>query len=35
MELLAQIPDGAARLVVTLPPYNIGKPRERSAPPLG
>ncbi len=29
MDLLAQIPDGAARLVVTSPPYNIGKPYER------
>ena len=25
LELLAQIPDGAAQLVVTSPPYNIGK----------
>jgi len=29
MELLAQIPDGAAKLVVTSPPYNIGKPYEK------
>lgn len=28
-ELLAAIPDGEARLVVTSPPYNIGKPYER------
>lgn len=28
-ELLAQIPDGEARLVVTSPPYNIGKEYER------
>ncbi|MFP4057000.1 MAG: DNA-methyltransferase [Candidatus Brocadiia bacterium] len=30
MELLAQIPDEAARLVVTSPPYNIGKPYEKT-----
>jgi adenine-specific DNA-methyltransferase len=29
MELLQRIPDGAARLVVTSPPYNIGKPYEK------
>lgn len=29
LELLAQIPDGIARLVVTSPPYNIGKPYEK------
>lgn len=28
MELLREIPDGAARLVVTSPPYNIGKAYE-------
>ena len=28
LELLAQLPDGAARLVMTSPPYNIGKPYE-------
>lgn len=28
-ELLQQIPDGTAALVVTSPPYNIGKPYER------
>ena len=28
LELLGQIPDGAARLVMTSPPYNIGKPYE-------
>lgn len=28
MELLAEIPDAEARLVVTSPPYNIGKPYE-------
>lgn len=30
LELLAAMPDGAARLVVTSPPYNIGKAYERS-----
>jgi adenine-specific DNA-methyltransferase len=29
LELLRQIPDGAARLIVTSPPYNIGKEYER------
>lgn len=29
MELLRQIPDETARLVVTSPPYNIGKPYEQ------
>jgi len=29
LELLAQLPDGSARLVVTSPPYNIGKPYEK------
>jgi len=29
MELLEQIPDGAAQLVVTSPPYNIGKEYEK------
>ncbi|HDH97180.1 MAG TPA: site-specific DNA-methyltransferase [Proteobacteria bacterium] len=29
LELLKQIPDGVARLVVTSPPYNIGKPYEK------
>lgn len=29
LDLLAQIPDGIARLVVTSPPYNIGKPYEK------
>jgi len=29
MDMLAQIPDEAARLVVTSPPYNIGKPYEK------
>jgi len=29
LELLRQIPDGAARLVVTSPPYNIGKKYEK------
>jgi len=29
MELLKQIPDGKAMLVVTSPPYNIGKPYEK------
>jgi len=29
MGLLVEIPDGAARLIVTSPPYNIGKPYER------
>jgi adenine-specific DNA-methyltransferase len=28
LELLAQVPDGAAKLVVTSPPYNIGKSYE-------
>lgn len=28
-ELLAQIPDGEMQLVVTSPPYNLGKPYER------
>ncbi|MXY79842.1 MAG: site-specific DNA-methyltransferase [Chloroflexi bacterium] len=28
LELLSQLPDGAARLVMTSPPYNIGKPYE-------
>ncbi len=30
LELLAAMPDGAARLVATSPPYNIGKAYERS-----
>ena len=30
LELLAEMPNGAARLVVTSPPYNIGKSYERS-----
>lgn len=30
LELLAAMPDGAARLVLTSPPYNIGKAYERS-----
>jgi adenine-specific DNA-methyltransferase len=29
LDLLAKIPDGIARLVVTSPPYNIGKPYEK------
>lgn len=29
LEFLRQIPDGAARLVVTSPPYNIGKKYEK------
>jgi len=29
LELLGEIPDGAARLVVTSPPYNIGKKYEK------
>ncbi|MEW6097014.1 MAG: site-specific DNA-methyltransferase [bacterium] len=29
LDLLAQIPDGIGRLVVTSPPYNIGKPYEK------
>lgn len=29
IELLRQIPDGAARLIVTSPPYNIGKKYEK------
>lgn len=29
LDLLRQIPDGAARLIVTSPPYNIGKEYER------
>ena len=29
-DLLAEMPDGAARLVVTSPPYNIGKAYERA-----
>ncbi len=29
LELLRQIPDGAARLIVTSPPYNIGKKYEK------
>ena len=32
LELLGVIPDGAARLVVTSPPYNIGKSYERRQP---
>ncbi len=28
-ELLARIPSGSVTLVVTSPPYNIGKPYER------
>ncbi|MCL6450704.1 MAG: site-specific DNA-methyltransferase, partial [Acetobacteraceae bacterium] len=28
-DLLRQLPDGLARLVVTSPPYNLGKPYER------
>src|SRR3990172_8011961 len=28
-DLLAQIPDGSARLIVTSPPYNIGKRYEK------
>jgi len=29
LDLLKQIPDGAARLIVTSPPYNIGKKYEK------
>lgn len=29
LDLLAEIPDGEAKLVVTSPPYNVGKPYER------
>jgi adenine-specific DNA-methyltransferase len=29
LEFLRQVPDGAARLVVTSPPYNIGKKYEK------
>src|SRR6266699_5826912 len=29
LELLKEIPSGAAQLVVTSPPYNLGKPYER------
>ncbi|MCX7897791.1 MAG: site-specific DNA-methyltransferase [Rhodocyclaceae bacterium] len=29
LELLRQVPDGAARLIVTSPPYNIGKEYEK------
>lgn len=32
LDLLRQIPDGAAKLVVTSPPYNIGKPYEDILP---
>lgn len=29
LDLLSQIPDGEAKLVVTSPPYNLGKPYEK------
>jgi hypothetical protein len=29
LQLLQEIPDGSARLVVTSPPYNIGKQYEK------
>jgi len=32
MDLLKQVPDCAAKLVVTSPPYNIGKPYEKILP---
>lgn len=35
LELLRQIPDGSASLIVTSPPYNIGKTYERHQLPLG
>lgn len=32
MDLLASVPDGSVKLVVTSPPYNIGKSYEKRAP---
>ena len=32
LELLRSLPDGAARLVVTSPPYNVGKEYESALP---
>lgn len=32
LELLRQIPDGSARLIVTSPPYNLGKKYEKRTP---
>ena len=34
LELLGQLPAGAARLVITSPPYNIGKRLPRARPLL-
>lgn len=35
MELLRQVPDEAIQLVVTSPPYNIGKEYEKKVKPRG
>ena len=33
LEFLKSVPDGSAQLIVTSPPYNIGKEYERRSPP--